>query len=127
MSVVLSQDFFAGIFAALAVRGVTTFPLDDNFHRAMEAAFNRLRERSSEFDVRFRIRRHPIHGDSEVVREGIASAAAGMMLVLEGPSFNVARLTMGDDFVASLLAMLPGGRALYEELASVFVDSRSSA
>lgn len=127
MSVVLSQDFFAGIFAAFAASGVTKFPVNDAFHQAMEAAFNLLLEKSGELDVRFRIRRHPIHGDSETVREGVFSAAASGMLVLEGPSFTTARLTMSEGFPEALLASLPGGRALYDELASAFFESRSWA
>jgi hypothetical protein len=122
---VYAEDFFTGIFAAFAARGITSLKLDDRFHRAMEVAFECLFAKTNELDVRFRIRVHPIHGDSEVVHDGLRRGASSGMLSYIGPSYREARITVEEGLAEALLAALPGGRVLYEELAEAFLAARS--
>ena len=62
--------------------------------------------------------RHPIHGDSEVVRDGLCRAAASRLGVFEGADF---RITIAPSEADAYLKGLPGTRGLHESFARVFL------
>lgn len=121
-----ADDFFTGLFAALATRGVTTVGrADDRFYRAAEAAFKALMAEAERagLDVRFRVRLHPIHRDSEIVRDAVARAAKARLVSLDNPVFKDIRLKVEPTVAESQLRTLPGGPDLYKKLAGEFVES----
>lgn len=125
MTAIFADEFFSGVFCALACRGVRTLIVDDALHAAMECASLQIAHLASDLDVRFRVRVHPVHRDSEVVREGISRALAAGIATLRAPHFKTLDLIVDPSIASRILAALPGGADLYESLAGV-VASRVS-
>jgi hypothetical protein len=66
-----ADEFFMGLFSALATRGRPAISIRmDRFDRILAHVFEELQRNADEenIDLRFRIRPHPIHGDSPTVR-----------------------------------------------------------
>jgi hypothetical protein len=123
---VSEDDFFTGLFAALAARRFETVgQTDESFFQAVERAFDRLQQQALErrLDVRFRVRLHPIHRDSEVVREGLSRAARARLVSLDNPAFRNVRLCISPSEASRYLERLPGGPELYNQLADSFIAS----
>ncbi len=75
---VTADDFFAGLFAGLAMRGLTTFSVRiDQFDPVVKGVFDRLAQRATQADIRlrFRIKPHPVHRDSLTIQNALARAA----------------------------------------------------
>lgn len=126
---VSEDDFFTGLFAALAARRLETVGhTDERFFQAVARAFARLQAEAEarHLDVRFRVRLHPIHRDSEVIREGLSRAARARLVSLDNPSFKSVRLCISPAEADHFLRRLPGGRELYEDLAESFVSPASA-
>jgi hypothetical protein len=115
-----AEDFFTGIFAALAIRHRSRFRIDAPLYQGMQAAFDLLRTHADGLDIRFCLRLHPIYGDIELVRYSVADGVAAGVLRYLDPKFTEFEVAMTTDFATTLLASLPGGRALYEMLADEF-------
>lgn len=121
-----ADDFFSGLFVALALRDIRTISLrDEQFDQTLERIFNQLQgaPESRDLDVRFRIRVHPIHGDSGTVRHAIADAAQRGVISLDNPEYQDIRIRLDRDAAKHILADLPGGIDLFSSLASSFVDA----
>ncbi len=119
-----SADFFTGLCAALALRGYETISLrDERFGKATANVFQGLMSRAEQegLDIRFRIRLHPIHGDSIVVRDAILHAAQRSMISLDNPHCEDIRLKVTHDGAEAILQSLPGGKQLFMGLADEFL------
>jgi hypothetical protein len=78
-----ADDFFTGLFAALAAKGFTSMT-NDRFELAVSKVFKRLlQEETHEFDFRFRIRPEPSRGGSATVRESLSNAVLSDLIRLE--------------------------------------------
>ena len=119
-----ADDFFTGLFSALAEKKESVFSLrGQRFDKAVEQTFSALvaRAPSLSLDLRFRIRLHPIHGDSSTIRDAISRAAQRDIVGLDNPEFQDVRLKVTGKDAPLLLASLPAGPALYAELADRFM------
>lgn len=119
-----ADDFFAGLFAALASRGLTTFSIRvDQFDPVVKGVFDRLAERAEAEDVqlRFRIKPHPIHHDSLTIQNALARAAQRDLISFDNPEYQDIRIKLAEEEARRILEGLPGGAALYTGLAEEFV------
>lgn len=120
-----ADDLFTGLFGALAKRGFTTFSLrSDGVDRAVESVYEQLQEwaRDAGMNLRFRIVRDQLHGDSVVVRDALGAAAQRNLISIDNPEFMDIRLKRSAIERSVDMSRLPGGAALYEQLATVFID-----
>jgi hypothetical protein len=121
-----SDDFFTGLFAALALRGHHVLTLRaERFDQAIESIVDELmkKARANDIDVRFRVRLHPIHGDSQTVRDALASAAQRDLISFDNPEYQDIRLRIGANDAKAFLDTLPGGVPLFDDLAIKFLRS----
>jgi len=119
-----ADDFFTGLFASLKLRGVQTFSLrNDKFDSVLAFVFQKLTKLSSEksIDVRFRIRLHPIHGDSATVRDSITNAAQRDLISLDNPEYQDMRIKIGKQDADKMLSTIPGGKELFDILSEEFL------
>ena len=120
-----ATDFFTGLFAAFALKGTTTVSIhEQRFDRALAHVFETLMKQADEegLDIRFRVRLHPIHGDSIAVRDSIYSLAQRDIVSLDNPEFQDIRVKIGPQEAEALLGMLPGGKQLFLPLADDFLS-----
>ncbi|MGA9285246.1 MAG: hypothetical protein WBV85_07370 [Solirubrobacteraceae bacterium] len=125
-----ADDFFAGLFAALAIRGLTTFSIRiDQFDPIVKGVFDGLAQRAEEADVklRFRIKPHPLHQDSLTIQGALARAAQRDLISFDNPEYQDIRIKLADDEAQRVLEGLPGGEDLYNGLAEEFVEAYSGA
>lgn len=123
-----ADDFFAGLFAALSLRGMRTLSIRaDQFDPLMAHIFDRLVQRSpaESVDVRFRIRPHPIHGDSLTIQNALAGAAQRDIISFDNPEYQDIRIKLAPDEAGRILANLPGPAQMYQDLADEFVQDYS--
>ncbi|HYR61008.1 MAG TPA: hypothetical protein VEM37_06585, partial [Nitrospiraceae bacterium] len=85
--------------------------------------FQKLTKLSSEksIDVRFRIRLHPIHGDSATVRDSITNAAQRDLISLDNPEYQDMRIKIGKQDADKMLSTIPGGKELFDILSEEFL------
>ena len=125
-----ADDFFAGLFAALAMRGLTTFSVRiDQFDPVVKGVFDHLAQRAAQADIqlRFRIKPHPVHRDSLTIQNALARAAQRDLISFDNPEYQDIHIKLGADEARRVLEGLPGGPDLYEGLADEFVDAYSGA
>jgi hypothetical protein len=125
-----ADDFFAGLFAALASRGLTTFSIRiDQFDPVVKSVFDRLavRAEAEGIELRFRVRPHPVHHDSLTIQNALARAAQRDLISFDNPEYQDIRIKLAGDEARRILSKLPGGPALYDGLADEFVDAYSGA
>jgi hypothetical protein len=123
-----ADDFFSGLFAALAMKGWTRISIrNERFDRALVHVFEKLARLSSErgVDLRFRIRLHPMHGDSVTVRDAIAHAAQRDLISLDNPEFQDIRLKLEKNDAEAILSAVPGKKKLFMPLAEEFAHQYS--
>ncbi len=126
---ITADDFFTGLFSALALRGLTTLSLrDDAFDKAVADTFNKLQRLAAteDLNVRFRIRLHPLHGDSAIVRDSITNAVKRDLISLDNPVYQDIRLKLNRSEAEQYLSELPGGAPLFEQLVEEFLHSSGS-
>ena len=116
--VINEADFFSGVFAILASRGHEVLLYNQTFEKAMADIFREFKEhaRQNGAEMRFRIRLHPLHGDSKTIHHGVASATQRGILSLDSPG-NQLRIKMTKEEVDTFLATLPN-RELFTSLAN---------
>lgn len=125
-----ADDFFAGLFAALAVRGLTTFSIRiDQFDPYIKQVFDGLtqRARQANINLRFRISPHPLHQDSLTIQGALARAAQRDLISFDNPEYQDIHIKLARDEALYVLDRLPGGPDLYKGLADEFVDAYSFA
>ena len=118
--IVTVDDFFTGLFAALALKGrITLSTKEDRLDKALTPVFRKLLKGAPErgLDIRFRILADPFHGDSIVVRNAVYSAAQRDLVSLDNPEFQSIRLKLRKEVADRIIDRVPGGRQLYCELA----------
>ena len=118
-----ADDFFSGLFAALAIKGWNRISIrDEQFDRALDSVFRMLTKlsKAQNLDLRFRIRLHPLHGDSSTVRDAISHAAQRDLISLDNPEFQDIRLKLGKTDAKSVLQGVPGKSQLFFKLAEEF-------
>jgi hypothetical protein len=109
------EDFFTGLFAGLALRGVCYFAQDCEM--ALVRAVSHL---PPELEQRFRIRPHPIHGESSTAYRGLYGAIQRGLGAVEGPFI---RIKLSKEEAGDLLETVPGGKAVFLRVASAFARS----
>ena len=120
-----ADDFFAGLFAALAARRENTLSIRvDRFDPVIKAVFDFLAGHAEQENVqlRFRINPHPIHRDSLTVQGALARAAQRDLISFDNPEYQDIRIKLNVDEAERILAGLPGTPSLYEQLADRFVS-----
>lgn len=118
------DDFLTGLIAGLASRSVATVSLrGESFYQAIEQTFDRLRSEATarDLDLRFRVFRDPIYGDSAIVRDAISGAVQRDLVSLDNPEYLDMRLKVGPEEALLLLERLPGGQELFLRLADEFL------
>lgn len=113
----------SGILATLFLQGMRTLSSDVvPLHAAFHGAFQDLQQEAERHnvDVRFRVRPHPLHGDSGTVREALDRALQNGLTITDAPFFLEIHLMMSEDTARELLAGLPGSTQMYSELAKKF-------
>lgn len=118
-----ADDFFTGLFSALASEGLVVISIrGDRFDKAVAEAFNKLQELASEkdIDVRFRVRLHQFHNDSITIRNALYSAAQQGLISLDNPEYQDIRFKIKRTQASEILKTIPGGEDLFSELAEDF-------
>jgi hypothetical protein len=121
---ITADDFFAGLFAALATRGENTLSIRvDQFDPVIKGVFDFLAEKAEDEDVnlRFRIKPHPIHHDSLTIQGALARAAQRDLISFDNPEYQDIRIKLGAEEARRILEGLPGAPDLYDRLADRFV------
>ncbi len=119
-----ADDFFTGLFAALVLKGYKTISIrDERFDKSVALVFDDLQglAEREHLDLRFRIRVHPIHGDSATVRHSISDAVQSGIISLDNPEYQDIRLRLEPRVAETILDDIPGGRNLFDGLADQFV------
>jgi light-regulated signal transduction histidine kinase (bacteriophytochrome) len=125
---ITADDFFAGLFAALARRGETSFSIRvDQFDPVIKNVYDDLEKRAGAEGVqlRFRIQPHPVHKDSLTVQGALARAAQRDLISFDNPEYQDIRIKLASEEAEKILAGLPGRPGLYEDLAERFVCAYS--
>jgi hypothetical protein len=124
LSRITADDFFAGLFAALAVRGEDTLSIRvDQFDPVVKSVFDFLSENAEQEQVqlRFRIQPHPIHRDSLTIQGALARAAQRDLISFDNPEYQDIRIKLDAEEARRVLRTLPGAPDLYDRLADRFV------
>lgn len=122
---VTADDFFTGLFAALALKGSSVISARERrLDRALALTFEEFLGRAAgeKLDVQFRIRLHPFHQDSLTVRNEICHAAQRDLISLDNPEYQEIRLKLTKDDAEEILATFPS-RELFLTIADKFLDS----
>jgi hypothetical protein len=126
MYALTENDFFLGLVSGLAIRGVRKISIrTDNFDPVLAAVFRRLEDQAEEFDIEpdFDIIPDPIHGDSQTVRDILASAAADGLISFDNPEYQDIEIKIGAHSGRVLLSRdLEPLSGLFEGLADLFLE-----
>jgi hypothetical protein len=120
-----ADDFFTGLLAALRLKGHTSISIrGDRFDQALAAVFQALQDAApaQDLDIRFRIRLHPVHGDSSTVRDSLYQAVQRNLISLDNPEYQDIRLKLTPAEAHAVLLELPGGDKFYADLADRFLE-----
>ena len=123
-----AESFVSGLFAALAEKGKNTISIKDTtFDEAVEEVFEKLCKKAGQqnIDVRFRIRRNRVHGDSSELRDAITHAAQRKVIGLDNPDFVRIRLRFGKGGATQFLNELPVEPEVFRQLADDFLEEYS--
>lgn len=115
-----ANDFFIGMISALKLRGVEILcagnhVLDRAFAKIFKDELPGEAEQNN-LDLRFRIRVHPIHGDSQIVYEGILLAMQLGLVTQDSPGGDI-RLRISREEAEYWIAEVPGSPDMYRRLA----------
>lgn len=125
MHALTENDFFQGLVAGLAIRGVHKISIrTENFDPVLVAVFKRLEDEAEKFEIEpdFDIIPDQIHGDSQTVRDILAAAAADGLISFDNPEYQDIEIKIGPHGGRILLSRdLEPLSDLFEELAEVFL------
>lgn len=119
------DDFITGLLAALASEGVAVISIrEQEFYSAVEAAYELLTERADELHIEllFHVAVSRVYQDSPDVREALTRAVQRDLVSLDNPEYQDLRLKVSGDEALGYLTDLPGGHALFVELAHNFTS-----
>lgn len=113
------------MISALKLRGIETIDQkDDRLDRAFaKLSENELADEAGQnnLDIRFRVRPHQIHGDSETVYNGILRAMQLGMVTKDSPGGDI-RLKLTSEEAEHWIAEVPGSPDMYRRLAKRFME-----
>jgi hypothetical protein len=119
------DDFFTGFLSALsASKHLATIEKRGYiFDQALSEAFKLFLAEASlkSVFVCFRIKAHPVHGDSMQVEDGLANAARRDLISLDNPKYQRIRFKFSEEEGEKLLSDLPGGSEIYKKVAAEFL------
>jgi hypothetical protein len=119
-----SEQFLAGIFAALALRHWDRISIrGGRFDRASAAAFVELERIAADYDVRprFYVVSDTTYADSTVMRDAIARLAQWDLVSLDNPEFQDLRLKISPTYADTVLSKLGLNKDMFNSLADQFV------
>ena len=121
-----AANMFTGLFAALALKERTEWSLSGkSFDRALVKVFAKAVALSEEeqLDLRFRIKLHPLHGDSELVRSNIFTSTQRGLISLDNPDYKDIRLKIKISNAEKKIESVPGTKEFYLLLADELIDA----
>lgn len=121
-----ADEFLSGLIAEWTCEGRRAIPIrDEQFDGAVLAAYESLVGQAPglEIETRFRIVPHPLHGDSEVLREAVHGAARRGLVSLDNPDFQVMRSKLTLEEADYILSRVAGGASLFADLSRAFWES----
>ena len=120
------DDFITGLFSALSQEGVRTLSLGVNrIDSILGTLFPEIRKEVENrgLKVAFRIRPHPIHGDSMTLREAILSALQRGIVTIDAPSSPpIMRIHIDPESAHFFFEFLPGSPDMYQGFAKQFME-----
>ena len=112
------DDFLSGLIAGGVMIGMRTWSLaGDRLDRGAEAAFLKFKERAG--GASFRIRCHPMHGDSLAFRDALMAGVQRGLITFDCPGGLTVRPAIDVDGAKSIMAGLPGDEELWKSLGSI--------
>lgn len=118
------SDFMTGLIAALAMKEIQSLSLrKTHLDRAFELTYQDLQDEAKKRDLklRFRIRTHPLHRDSQVVLQALYDAAKRDLVSLDNPEFQDVRLKISPEVAPAYFVSIPGDEGMYLRLADSFL------
>lgn len=115
------SDVLTGLAASLALDGIQAVSRSA-FHPAMVRSLPGIAEEAALYGLKllFNLRLHPIHAESQVLADGIASAVAREVLSYDGPAL---RIRIQPEEASFYLDRLPGDPGLYRLIALRVADA----
>ncbi len=124
MTTLTADGFFDGLISALTVLGYTKISIrNTQFDKAIEKVFKDLKESQKDTVFRFRIRSHPVHGDSKTLRTMISHAAQRGTVSLDNPEFLDIRFKLNRDNATSHMESLPLPATVFKNAAKDLVQN----
>lgn len=124
MPTILSSDeFVAGVMAALTLRGNIDFVLNDtDIDEKFENAYQILLAKSSELGIvpNFSFQRDHTHGNSACLRDTLLSAKEKKIIALNNPTLWTFNIKLNKQRAERYLQKNPVNQGFYEDLATLF-------
>lgn len=127
---VSAESFFSGLLAALALHGRRSVSITSRrFDAVVASVADELEKMADEYglEVAFTVRPDPIHGTSSTVRECLSAAVQADLISLDNPEYQDMRIKISEKGATEMLDWLPGGEALYSQLAERFLHEYEPA
>jgi hypothetical protein len=121
--IISSDEFVAGLMAALALRGKTQFRLDSNeIDEKFEKAYRVLIENIEALDIlpAFSFERDDSHGDSAALRDTLMAARERKIIALNNPTLWTLEIKLPEERANKYLNKNPLPKEFYEGLVSIF-------
>jgi hypothetical protein len=121
--IISSDEFVAGLMAALALSGRTHFRLDSNeIDEKFEKAYKVLVDRIDDLDVlpAFSFERDGSHGDSATLRDTLMAARERKIIALNNPTLWTLEIKLPDERAIRYLKKNPLPQQFYEDLVAIF-------
>ena len=121
--VISSDQFVAGVMAALALQNRSEFQLDStDIDERFEKAFEKLVAASEALDVvpSFSFRRDNSHGDSDTLRDTLHSANERKIIALNNSTFWTFEIKLSKERATRYLEKNPIPRTFYDDVVRIF-------
>ena len=118
------SDLLTGLLAALAMKDVPALSMrDTRLDRALVRLSDDLKIEAVRegLSLRFRLRTHPVHGDSTQIQHALWEAAQRELVSLDNPEFQNVRLKITSEDAPRYLSKLPGSATMYQRLADKLI------
>jgi hypothetical protein len=123
--IVTSDDFVAGVFAVLALRGRKHFQMSDTeLDSRFERAFEELIANEEELNVtpNFTFFVDELHGDSVSLRDAVLSARDRDIVELKNPTFKRINILLDDGRARRYIDRNPLPSAFLEKIVTRYFD-----
>jgi len=111
------SDIVTGVFSSLALRDITRISAEHNLiDQSFEGLSALIEEEAkrNQLNVRFRIKTHPIHGDSPELQNELLCAMQRQLMTYESP--KTFRIKISPEEARGYLENVPGDKQMYERL-----------